>query len=212
MERTPKLIFKERELGRPYWPTFKGPFFIWRVNFNTDGYSSTSDDFVVLSSGRRQAVHRYLWLKLLYDELSSKEFLLFLSMSETLKNNEIVGFLRAKLEVPKTVLRQRLLELEALLGKPLSSRDSYIGYRRMRIDILTERRKLPKTPKFSGYIKNNSRDKGGRLNGTSLDIPEISSESVLLMESIPETDWYELLTVGEITLLGQSIKLSPKSL
>lgn len=208
MKKTPKLIFNVREPGKSYRPSFKGPFFTWTVNFSIDGYRSLADDFVVLSSGRRQTVHRFLWLKLLYDELSIKEFSLFLSMSETLRNPKIVGFLRARLEVPKIILRQRLVMMKSLLGEKLSLRESYLGMMRLRIDILTERRKLRKTPKFSGYIKNNSRDKGGSLGGVSIDTPVISDQSLILENLFKsETDWYEILTVGEITLLGQRIEL-----
>jgi len=213
MKKTPKLIFKVREPGQPYRPSFRGPFVVWKCNYSIDGYSGFSDDFVVLSSGRRQVVHRKLWLKLLYDELSFTEFSLFLSMPETLRNDKIVGFLRARLEIPKVELRQRLIKIESLLGEKLSLRESYLGIQRVHIDILTERRKLRKTPKFSGYIKNNSRDKGGSLRGTSIDVPVISNESELL-ESLFSSgfDWYEALTVGEITLLGQSVTLPDESL
>lgn len=213
MKKTPKLIFKVREPGQHLVPSFRGPYFIWYCNYSTDGYSGFSDDFVVLSSGRRQTVHRKLWLKLLYDELSFEEFSLFLSMPETLKNDKIVGFLRARLEVPKTKLRQRLIVMESLIGDKPSLRESYLGIQRVRIDIRLERRKLRKTPKFSGYIKNNSRDKGGRLGGATTVAPVISNESEILENLFSkEIDWYEILTVGEITLLSQSFTLPDESL
>lgn len=211
-KKSPKLDFVVREPGQPRKPSFAGPYFQWIVNYNIDGYKGTSDDFVVLSSGRRHVVHRKLWLKLLYEELSFEEFLLFLSMPETLRNNKLVGLLRARLEVPKVLLRQRLLQIEKFLGEKPSLRESHLGLRRIRVDILTERRRLRKTPKFSGYIKNNAKQKGS-LGGASYDAPLISDDpSCLERILLSDNDWYLMLTVGEITLLGQSVQLPEESL
>ena len=196
-----------KELERPLKPSFPGPFFSWKCSFSIDGYRGFSYDFVVLSSGRRQAIHRFLWYKLVWDELSSEEFLLFITMSETLKNDKMVGFLRARLEIPKRILRKRLLCIEKLLGEPETSHTKYLGMKRIRHDLFLEKRKLRKTPKFSGYIRNNSRMKGN-LGGGHTCPPVIPDESLILeVLSSKGFPWYETLTVGEFTMLGQKISL-----
>lgn len=189
---------------------FRGPLFNWRVNFSIDGYNGVSYDFAVISSGKRLTIHRYLWHKLVFNELTREEFYLFISMSETLKNNKIVGFLRARLEVPKGILRQRLNKMETLLGEQVTTYSSYQGMHRIRYVIQLEKRKLKKTTKFSGYIRNNSRNKGGRIGGTSTEVPVILEQSLILEElNSRGLDWYQVLTVGEFTLLDQKVKLLP---
>lgn len=180
-------------------PNFQGSFRTLRVNYNINREKSTVDRFVVFSSGKRQSIVRYLWLKLVWDELSKLEFELFLSMPEVLSNNKILGFLRSRLKLDKRILRQRLLYFENLLEGKSSSRLSYQGIRRMKIDIQKEQIKLPRTTKFSGYVRNVSsigRSKGGAV------LPE--PVSVEYIEDYEEShDWYDLLSVGEITLLSQ---------
>lgn len=175
-----------------YVPNFKGPFFTWKVNYSINREKRISDVFVVFSSGKRHKVHRFLWLKLIWDELSEDELLLFLSMSETLSDNKIVGFLRARLEIPKRVLRTRLLELESYFGEELSDRNHYNGLMRLRIDLQRRTMRLPKTAKFSGYVRNISSI--GKGSKRSQGKPEPVADSFFSIES--ETDWYELLSVG----------------
>lgn len=173
-------------------PNFSGPFFRWKVNYNLNREKRFVDSLIVFSSGRRHKVIEYLWYKLVWDELSKDEFFLFISCPEVLKNDKIVGFLRAKLEVPKVTLRQRLLSIELKLRLPVTSRDRYLGLRRLKIDIQRSRTRLPRTPKFSGYVRNIS-SLGKSSRGAVL--PEPVSEFVFSDEI--SLDWYELLTVGD---------------
>lgn len=184
-------------------PNFKGPFFTWKVSLSTNREKSLQELLLVFSSGKRDRIHRYLWHKMVWDQLSKDEFLLFISMSETLGNDKIVGFLRAKLEVPLKVLRYRLNKIESLLGEKETDYISYLGYRRIRLDIQRIERKLPKVKKFSGYVKNiASLGKGSR--GSS--VPEPSSKILDFVENLND-DWYYLLSVGELTLLSRELQL-----
>lgn len=183
-------------------PNFSGGFFTWTQTFNINREQGFIERFVVLSSGKRQSVIKKLWLKLLWDELSELEFFLFISMPEVLGNNKFNGFLRMKLEVPKKILRQRLLKIENLLGNTLSSRVHYQGIKNLKVEILTEKTSLAKTKKFSGYIK--SLSQRGKSSGGS-GIPEPIDEITFHDEE--EIDWYDLLSVEGFTLLGKSVHL-----
>lgn len=186
-----------------YKPNFQGSFRSWYVVLTTNREKGLSDRFVVFSSGKRRSVHKYLWHKLLWDELSKVEFLLFISMPETLSNMKMLGFLRCRLILNKKVLRQRVNKMEQILGEKVTSRSSYQGLKRLKIEIQMEEIKLPKVTKFSGYVKNISSI--GRNSGGPRYIPEpISEEFVEERESF---DWYELLSVGEFSLLSQEILL-----
>lgn len=187
-------------------PNFKGPFFRWNVNHEINREKGTLSRFVVFSSGKRHAVESYLWLKLVWDQLSRKEFNLFLSLPSTLQNDKIVGFLRSKLEVKTEVLRKRLVQVETLIGVKTSSRERYIGSKRLQIEIQMETIRLVKVPKFSGYVKNiSSLGKSSRGQGSK---PEPTGDFLFISEE--NLDWFEILTVGEITLLGKSVVLLDK--
>ena len=175
-----------------YVPNFKGPFFTWKVDLNINREKRISDVLVVYSSGKRHKVHRFLWLKLVWDELSEEEFVLFLSMPETLNDDKMVGFLRARLDIPKRELRQRLNKIENYFGEEISDRNQYRGLMRLRIDLQKRTMRLPKTAKFSGYVRNiSSLGKGSKR---SQGMPEPVADSFFSIES--ETDWYLLLSVG----------------
>lgn len=184
-------------------PNFKGRFFTWNVMYHTNREKGLKEHFVVFSSGKRNSVWRSLWLKLVWDELSKEEFLLFLSMPETLKDEKVSGFLRARLSVPKRVLRQRLIILENYFNMKESSHLSYLGYHRLKYEIQREIVKLPRVPKFSGYVRNIS-SIGSKSRGSGYPEPE-SYLSTFKEDSM--IDWFEILTVGEFTLIGQSVRL-----
>lgn len=183
-------------------PNFKGSFFSWKVNFSTNREKGTSENFVVFSSGRRHSVLKYLWLKLVWDELTQLEFQLLISTSEFLNDDKKVGFLRARLTTNKRILRGRLLQMEHLLGEEISSRETYRGMKIMKIDIQKETIRLAKVPKFSGYVK-------------SISAIGKSQRGAVLPEPVPEAfvedheplNWYEILSVGEFSLLSQKILL-----
>lgn len=184
-------------------PNFQGSFRTWYLTYSINREKGTSSRFVVFSSGRRHVVHEYLWLKLLWDELSKTEFLLFISMPETYSNIKILGFLQCRLILNKRLLRQRLIKMESLIGDTISSRERYRGLKRLRIDIQQESIRLKKTPKYSGYVRNISSI--GRNSGGSSEILEPVSEEY--KEIIDPLNWVEILSVGEFSLLSQEIFL-----
>lgn len=190
-------------------PKFKGSFFTWRTIISTNHEQGTQDVFLVFSSGKREAVLKYLWLKLVWAELTKDEFLLFVT---TLKPSQVKewAFLKALLRYPRGRIRSRLQELETLLGQKPSSQSSYLGYRRIRIDLQRWSRKLPKVKPYSGYVRNIA-----SLGKNSLRL-EISLEELVSNEvftEINEFDWYRYLTVEEfqIPLLGVMVPLPEES-
>jgi len=183
-------------------PNFKGSFLRWYVTYNINQETRICDRFVVLSSGRRRVVHQYLWHKLVWDTLTKEEFFFFLVMPETLRDDKITAFLQSILTIPKRVIRNRLNRIEQLLGEKVTSRESYKGYRRLRIELQKEKIRLPRTKKFSGYVRNiSSLGKGSRGTVKTEPTPFIYEEKVA------GSKWFYLLTVGEITLLSQVVIL-----
>lgn len=183
-------------------PNFPGTFRTWTCTYNINREKSRAHRFVVFSSGKRQKVLNHLWLKLVWDELSQIEFLLFINCPEILSNNKIVGFLRTRLKFDKKILRKRLIQMEKLIGEKPSTRERYNGTKRISIDIQMEEISLRPTKKFSGYVRNISsigRSKGGAV------LPEPIFEDYV--EDIEPIDWYDILSVGEFTLLSQRIVL-----
>jgi hypothetical protein len=184
-------------------PNFGGPFFRWYVNYNINRENRTCDRFVVFSSGKRHAVVKYLWHKLVWDTLTKEEYYFFLTLPEVLQDNKITGFLQSILTYPKSTIRRRLNLVERLLGEKETSPESYMGLKRLRIELVREQIRLPKTQKFSGYVRNiSSLGKGsGRGTGVPEPIPYI------YVDTVEDSNWYYLLTVGEITLLSQVVIL-----
>jgi len=187
-------------------PNFNGPFFSWKVNFSTNREKGISENFVVFSSGRRHSVLKYLWLKLVWDELSQIEFHLLISTPEFLNDDKKVGFLRARLTTNKKILRGRLLQMEDFLGEELSNRETYRGMKIMKIDIQKDSIRLAKVPKFSGYVKSISAIGKGKQRGAILiePVPEV------FVEDREPLNWYEVLSVGEFSLLSQRVLLLDK--
>lgn len=175
------------------YPKFSGVFFSWRVVLSTDHEKGFQDVLFVFSSGKREAVLEYLWLKFLWDQLSSDENLLFLM---TLKETDYKkwAFLKVLLQSNKKTLRSRLNQIESKSGLEVSSRVRYQGHKRIRIEIQKESRRLPKPKKFSGYVRNISAI-GSKSRKTRF--LETITEQIYLDEK--QFDWELALTVGGIS-------------
>jgi hypothetical protein len=175
------------------YPKFPGVFFSWRVILSTDHEKGKQDALFVFSSGKRETVLEYLWLKFLWDQLSGEEFTLFLM---TLKDSDHKkwAFLKVLLLKDKKSLRRKLNEIEQHLQIPVSSRERYQGYKRVRVEIQKETRRLPKPTKFSGYVRNISAI-GSKSRKTRF--LETVTEQIYLDEK--QFDWELILTVGEIS-------------
>jgi len=142
------------------FPLFKGKFFTFRIDLYSNYELGTKEVFLVFSQGSREATLRKLWLKLVWDSLTTNELSLLIS-SLTSQDYKKWAFLKALTLVPKKIARKRLLENEAKLEEKLSSRLSYQGILSVSIEIQQITRKLPDPKKFRGYTKSNSsKDKG----------------------------------------------------
>lgn len=184
-------------------PTFEGPFTTWRTSLSTNRELGTQDGLLVFSSGKREAVKEYLWLKLVWSQLSKLEFLLFIS---TLNLNEERkwAFLRMQQIYPKSIIRERLNKIESLFNLPVSSQVRLSGYYRLRIEIHKETRSLPKIPKYSGYTRSPS-----SVGSKHSSVRQFLDEMVIQDDVFSEKellDWDYLLSVDTVSLfLGRLI-------
>lgn len=180
------------------FPRFSGSFKTFSVALNTNRETGTEDRLLVYSQGSRAKVVNYLWYKFLWDELTKTEFELFLSLPETINSNLKHGALRATMLKGKKETRNRLVNCPFLAEEERPTRDRYRGYKRIDVEIHRITRKLPKVPKFKGWIKSLSRKGKGRPLGPSYLEPTVIIENDY--EDIV-FDWYNYLTVDEFLLL-----------
>jgi len=182
----------------PGIPRFSGGFKTFRIAISTNREKGTKDNFIVYSQGSRLAFHKFLWYKFLWDELTKLEMEVFLIMPETLSNPMIFGALRALLILGKKAVRDKIVTTPFLLDKDKPTRVKYQGIKGLGIEISRETRKLPKVPKFSGWIRSSSQVGSKSRRGPSflepLDIIEDDYSDISF-------DWYNYLTVGESYLL-----------
>lgn len=196
--------------ARPGIPRFGGPFKSFSVMRVTNRETGVEDRLLVYSQGSRAKVVEYLWLKLLWDELTKKEFELFLIFPETLNSEIKIAFLRTLLIQGKRVTRERLNRAQKLLGLKVSSRERYQGYKRLDVEINDLQRRLPRVPKFSGWVRSLSAVGSKRSSrGPSYLEPLASIENDYEDEKF---SWYEVLTVGDLVILEfpVDIKVTPK--
>jgi len=152
------------------FPRFKGRFFTWRQTIFVDQENRSKVNFLVFSSGKREAVLRFLWLKLLWDQLSRIEYELFVS---TLTDHDYMkwSFLKLLQQIPKDRLRATLIGIDPFLTQGKLGRTNYLNSKGISIEIQKEHRKLPKTKKFSGYIKSLASRGKSSLGGGRIELP-----------------------------------------
>jgi len=178
-------------------PKFHGPFQTFRVGLSTNREKGTQDNLVVYSQGSRHAVQKYLWLKFLWDELTKEEWRLFLIMPETLNSEMKFGALRALLLIGKKEIRTKLINCPFLEGEDIPLRERYQGIKGLDVEIQSESRRLPKVPKFSGWIKSSS--KVGRKSSKKSPAFTEPLDSIGDDYETITFDWYYYLTVGELS-------------
>jgi len=186
-----QTMVQENEIVRRH-PRFKGRFYTVRVAIYTDQEKGLQGDFLVFSQGKRESVFRKLWLKLLWDELTSIELELFILMM-TPKDYKVYAFLRAISTTSKIVVRKRLINTELLLGEQTSNRENYRSSRGQKLEIQKITRRLPKPKKFSGYVKSLSSRKGS-IGAERIELPTALEPSIMIDHEALETYWYLLLT------------------
>jgi hypothetical protein len=173
------------------------------VSLNTDRENSTEEVLLVYSSGSREAVRKFLWLKFLWSQLSREENLLFLCLLRDSDEKEW-AVLRLLNQISKRELRRRLLRAETFLGQEVSEKQRLSGYYQLRIEITKETRRLPKVKKFSGYIKSPSAA-GSKRQLVRQFLDEMVSEDEY-KDYEREMSWYSLLSVESVSLfLGRGV-------
>lgn len=177
--------------ARPGIPRFRGPFKTFSVTLFSDREKGFELRLLVHSQGSRAAVNRYLWLKFLWDNLTRDEMKLFLALPENLNDEMKYAVLRTVLLFPKKVIRDRLNRILIGLGEKPFLRDNYLGFKRLDVEIHEITRRLPRVPKFSGWIKSSSaKDSKRKSRGPSF------LEPLAILESDYENeifDWYHCL-------------------
>lgn len=169
-------------------PRFKGRFFTFRATILIDQDNRSKASYLVFSSGKREAVAQYLWCKHVWDQLTKIEYSLFLML---LKPTDFKkwNFLKLQIKFSKSALRKTLIAEEKRLGDVETSRERYLGIKHLSIEIQKEIRSLPKTKKFTGYIR--SLATRGKSTGTKTGIEPVSLEpSDFIVHEDQDRQWY----------------------
>lgn len=178
--------------------SFKGPMHSFFVNESIDRTNGILRRWVVISSGKRSTLVKYLKAKWLWDELNAREARLFWIMPEILSDLTMYLCLKAfALGTSKKDLRSRL-EFSPFQELKFISRQQYLSIKgRLNCFFKQETVSLRRTPKYSGYTKH-YKDKG--TLGSRRD--EFVSEVTEPVSNVNESLILEYLTVGEISLFG----------
>jgi hypothetical protein len=180
--------------ARPGVPRFSGGFKTFTVSVSSNREKGTEDRLRVFSQGSRAKVCEYLWLKFLWDELTKDEMRLFILLPETLNSEVKVSALRAILILPKREIREKIIKSSQYPGKS-PTRERYLGYKRLDVEISRLTRSLPKVPKFSGWVRSSS---GVGSKHTSRGPSFLEPLAIIENDYIDITfDWYSYLTVGD---------------
>lgn len=183
----------------PGFPKFRGAFKKFSLSISINHETGVDRRLLVFSQGSRAKVVEFLWLKYLWDELTKKEFELFLAFPETINSEIKVAALRAVLILGKRRVRKQLSECPFLSEKERPTRIRYQGFKRLDVEISDFTRSLRRVPKFSGWIRSSSaKDSKRRQGGPSF------LEPLAIIENDYEDkvfDWYTYLTVVEFTLV-----------
>lgn len=177
--------------ARPSKPRFSGGFKTFTVSTSINRENRVEDRLCVFSQGSRAKVLEYLWLKYLWDELSRLEFKLLI-LSGTLNSDFHFDALRAINLKGKRFVRK---QIQKFFPEGTYSRVRYLGYKRLDVEIYEFQRSLPKTPKFSGWIRSASVKGSKNSQGGSSYLETLTSNEYVIDER--KIDWYSLLTVGD---------------
>lgn len=182
--------------------SFRGPLIEFPIVKSINREKGTLRRWIVFSQGKRSTLVKYLFGKLLWDELNSFEQSVFWHLREITEDRTIWLSLKAlSLDVSKRNLRRRL-EKGMFLGFNFISRQQYLTIKgRVNFFFLEEEIILRKTPKYSGYTKH-YKDKGSLRPER-----EFLSEVLEPVSDISDEIMLTYLTVGEITLFGGSVLL-----
>lgn len=178
--------------------SFRGPLIQYQIVQSIDRDKSLLRRWIVFSQGKRSVLPKYLFGKLLWDELNVMERTILFHLPEV--TNDLTIFLSLKalnLGVSKRDLRRRL-EKSPFPELRFITRQAYLSIKgSVQFFFKQETINIRRVEKYSGYTKH-YKDKGSLglerefYLSDVLDPYEIVSEATLL----------QYLTVGEFPLLG----------
>lgn len=178
--------------------SFRGPLIQYQLVKSIDRETGLLRRWTVFSQGKRSTLVRYLFGKLLWDELNSFELKVFFHLHEVCNNKTIFLSLKAlNTGLSKQILRERLKNGE-YLGFWNITRQQYLSIKgRVNFFFLEETVNLRRVTKFSGYTKHH-KDKGS----LGVEREYYLSEILDPVYDISDEILFTYLIVGEIPLLG----------
>lgn len=178
--------------------SFRGPLIQYSIVESIDRDKSTLRRWIVFSQGKRSTLIRYLYGKLLWDELNTLEKRILFILPEV--TNDLTIFLSLKalnLGVSKRDLRRRL-EKSPFPELWFISRQSYLSIKGcVQFFFKFEEINVRKVKKYSGYTKH-YKDKGSLGPEREFYFSDILDP----YENVSEEILLQYLSVGEFPLLG----------
>lgn len=191
------LVSKQSEV----LTSFQGPLISFPIVESINREKSTLRRWIVFSQGKRSTLIRYLFGKLLWDELNSMEKRILFCLPEV--TNDLTIFLSLKalnLGVSKRDIRKRL-ENTPFPELKFISRQSYLSIKGcVKFFFKFEEISVRKVKKFSGYTKHH-KDKGSLGPEREFYFSEILDP----YENVSEEKLFYYLSVGKYTLLGREV-------
>lgn len=182
--------------------SFRGPLLSYPIVQSINRETSVLRRWIVFSQGKRSTLIRYLFGKLLWDELNKFEKEILFNLPEV--TNDITIFLSLKalnLGTSKRDLRKRL-EQSPFPDLYFISRQSYLSIKGcVKFFFKFEEISVRKTRKFSGYTKH-YKDHGS----LGIEREFYFSDTLEPYENVSEEILFHYLTVGEIPLLGREVR------
>lgn len=183
--------------------SFRGPMNNFPIVQSINREKGVLRRWIVFSQGKRSTLVKYLFGKLLWDELNSIERRIFWSLSEITSDNTIFLSLKAlNLGTSRKDLRNRL-ERSPFKELWYISRQQYVSIKgRVNFFFLEEEINLRKVTKYSGYTKH-YKDKGHLGTEREYYVSEVLDP----FEDVEEEILLNYLSVGKISLFGREYSI-----
>lgn len=183
--------------------SFRGPLISFPIVYSIDREKGILRRWIVFSQGKRSTLIKYLFGKLLWDELNSIEKKILFSLPEVTNDSTIFLSLKAlNLGVSKRDLRYRL-ERSPFPELKFISRQQYLSIKGcVQFFFKFEEINARRTPKFSGYTKHHT-DKGSLGPEKEFYLSDVMEP----YESVSEEILIHYLSVGNFSLLGGVVQI-----
>lgn len=197
------LVSKPSEV----FTSFRGPLLSFHIVKSINRETGILRRWTVFSQGKRSTLVKYLFGKLFWDQLNTKESEVWWNLSEITTEKSIYLCMKAlALGVPKSLIRKRASWLHDTIGFNFVSRQQYLTIKgRVNFFFLEETVSLRRPTKFSGYTKHH-KDKGNLGSGREYYLSEILEPDV----NVSDDFIWEYLTVGKFSLFGGESILFPE--